>query len=112
VTEKAGGGTVFGGGTPMDDGDSDPLLPDAKEEIIRAGKGSASLLQRRLKVGYARAARILDLLEQEGFIGPAEGAKPREILHVEFTKGTDQIPTAPSHDAQEPISDDDASLRS
>lgn len=71
--------------------DSDPLLPEAKEEIIRAGKASASLLQRRLKVGYARAARLLDLLEMEGFIGPADGAKPREILKVEFTKGLDQV---------------------
>lgn len=101
VTEKSGSGTVFGGGTPMDDEDSDPLLPDAKEEIIRAGKASASLLQRRLKVGYARAARILDLLEQEGFIGPAEGAKPREILQVEFAKGTDQIPAPPRRDVEE-----------
>ncbi|OGL73854.1 hypothetical protein A3E39_01815 [Candidatus Uhrbacteria bacterium RIFCSPHIGHO2_12_FULL_60_25] len=93
VVEKRGtGGTAFSGGTPIDDEDSDPLLPEAKEEILRAGKASASLLQRRLKVGYARAARILDLLEQEGFIGPGEGAKPREILKAEFTKGMDQVP--------------------
>lgn len=85
-------GSVFGGG--MMNEDADVLLPDAKEEIIRAGKASASLLQRRLKVGYARAARLLDLLEEEGFIGPADGAKPREILKVEFTKGLDQIPAS------------------
>ncbi len=60
--------------------ESDSLLPQAKEVILQAGKASASLLQRRLKVGYARAARLLDLLEEEGFIGPGEGAKPREIL--------------------------------
>jgi S-DNA-T family DNA segregation ATPase FtsK/SpoIIIE len=60
--------------------DDDPLLPEAKEELLRAGKGSASLLQRRLKIGYARAARILDILEKQGFIGPADGAKPREVL--------------------------------
>ena len=60
--------------------DDDPLLDEAKEVIIQAGKGSASLLQRRLKVGYARAARLLDLLEKIGFIGPADGAKPRELL--------------------------------
>ncbi|HBV57755.1 MAG TPA: cell division protein FtsK, partial [Candidatus Magasanikbacteria bacterium] len=58
--------------------DDDPILDEAKEVIIQAGKGSASLLQRRLKVGYARAARLLDLLEKIGFIGPADGAKPRE----------------------------------
>jgi DNA segregation ATPase FtsK/SpoIIIE, S-DNA-T family len=94
VTEKSGTGTAFSGGIPIDD-DADPLLPEAKEEILRAGKASASLLQRRLKVGYARAARILDLLEQEGFIGPGEGAKPREILKAEFTRDMDQVPIPP-----------------
>jgi hypothetical protein len=76
---------------PGSDEDSDPLIPDAKEEIIRAGKASASLLQRRLKVGYARAARLLDLLEQEGFIGPGDGAKPREILKADFTKASEPL---------------------
>jgi len=57
----------------------DELLPQAREVIIRAGKASASFLQRRLRVGYARAARLLDLLEEEGTIGPADGAKPREV---------------------------------
>ncbi|MFA6215521.1 MAG: DNA translocase FtsK 4TM domain-containing protein [Patescibacteria group bacterium] len=64
----------------VDDGESDPLLPEAKEVIMRAKKASASLLQRRLRVGYARAARILDLLEEQGVIGPGDGAKPREVL--------------------------------
>lgn len=103
VVEKKGGmsgGNVAGG---MIDEDADPMLPEAKEEIIRAGKASASLLQRRLKVGYARAARILDLLEQEGFIGPADGAKPREILKVEFTKGMDQIAVPSAHPALEQV---------
>lgn len=84
VTERNKSQSVFsadGGG-----GDADPLLPDAKEEIIRAGKASASLLQRRLKIGYARAARIIDLLEEIGFISPADGAKPREILKADFRK--------------------------
>jgi S-DNA-T family DNA segregation ATPase FtsK/SpoIIIE len=67
-------------GQGIDDLGEDELLPEAKEVIIQAGKASASYLQRRLRVGYARAARILDLLEQQGFIGPGEGAKPREIL--------------------------------
>lgn len=62
------------------DGDSDPLLPEAKDVIMRAKKASASLLQRRLRIGYARAARILDLLEEQGIIGPGDGAKPREVL--------------------------------
>lgn len=63
-------------------GDDDPLLEEAKEEVTRAGKASASLLQRRLRVGYARAARLLDILEEKGIIGPGEGAKPREVYGV------------------------------
>jgi S-DNA-T family DNA segregation ATPase FtsK/SpoIIIE len=62
------------------DDSEDELLPEARELVIAAGKASASLLQRRLKVGYARAARLLDLLETQGVIGPGEGAKPRAIL--------------------------------
>ena len=60
--------------------DDDNLLQEAKEIIINSGKASASYLQRRLSIGYARAARLLDLLEQEGIIGQANGSKPREIL--------------------------------
>ncbi|MFH1781621.1 MAG: DNA translocase FtsK, partial [Patescibacteria group bacterium] len=62
------------------DDSEDELLVEAKEVIMRAHKASASLLQRRLRIGYARAARILDILEEQGIIGPAHGAKPREIL--------------------------------
>jgi hypothetical protein len=62
------------------DDDGDPLLNEAMEVIRQSGKASASLLQRRLKLGYARAARILDLLEEKGIIGPADGAKPREVF--------------------------------
>ncbi len=95
ITERSqGGGTVFAGDGGDDGGDSDELIPVAKDEILRAGKASASLLQRRLKVGYARAARLLDLLEQEGFIGPADGAKPREILKADL--GSDEpLPSSP-----------------
>ncbi len=67
-------------GAAMLDDDDDELLPEAQEIILKAGKASASLLQRRLRVGYARAARLLDLLEERGVIGPGDGAKPREIL--------------------------------
>lgn len=57
----------------------DELLPEAIEAVTAAGKASASLLQRRLRVGYARAARLLDMLEEKGLIGPGDGAKPREV---------------------------------
>ncbi len=104
IDRPAGGGTVFSGGS--DDGDSDPFIPDAKEEILRAGKASASLLQRRLKVGYARAARLLDLLEAEGFIGPSDGAKPREILRAEFTKEMAE-PPAPRGEPVEELANEE-----
>ncbi|HYU64852.1 MAG TPA: DNA translocase FtsK, partial [Candidatus Paceibacterota bacterium] len=60
-------------------GFNDDLYEDAKAVVISAGKASASLLQRRLRVGYARAARLLDILEEKGVIGPGDGAKPREV---------------------------------
>jgi len=60
--------------------ESDPMLEEAKQVIIENQKASASLLQRRLSVGYARAARLLDLMEEKGWIGPGQGAKPREIF--------------------------------
>jgi len=68
-------GSVIDGTEPLD-----PLYEEAKELVIEAGKASASFLQRKLRIGYARAARILDRLEERGVIGPAKGAKPREIL--------------------------------
>ena len=61
-------------------GDDDPLYDEAKEVVLHAGRASASYLQRRLRVGYARAARLLDLMEAKGVIGPADGARPREVL--------------------------------
>lgn len=79
VVEKPTGSAVSRNGFEDDLGE-DELLSEAKDLIMRSGKASASLLQRRLRVGYARAARILDLLEERGIIGPGEGAKPREIL--------------------------------
>ncbi|MFA5133469.1 MAG: DNA translocase FtsK [Patescibacteria group bacterium] len=78
VTEKQK--LQLSSGMAVDIEDADPLLEDAIELIISAGKASASLLQRRLSVGYARAARLLDILEEQGIIGPADGAKPRDIL--------------------------------
>lgn len=58
----------------------DELYGEAKTVVVQAGKASASLLQRRLRVGYARAARLLDILEEQGVVGPADGAKPREVF--------------------------------
>lgn len=78
VVEKPKRKTGVPGLEAGDDVDDD-LYEAAKEEVTRAGKASASLLQRRLRIGYARAARLLDILEEQGIIGPGEGAKPREV---------------------------------
>ncbi len=64
----------------------DELFVEAKEVILQANKASASLLQRRLKVGYARAARLLDIFEERGLIGPGDGAKPREVYSDKFNQ--------------------------
>lgn len=79
VTEpqhQAGGGGGSSGGGDADD----PLYAEAERLVIESKKASASYLQRRLRVGYARAARLIDMLEENGVVGPGEGAKPREIM--------------------------------
>ncbi|MDO8669778.1 MAG: DNA translocase FtsK 4TM domain-containing protein [Candidatus Buchananbacteria bacterium] len=78
VERQSGYSSSDGKGFYNDSGDA--LLGETKEIIRESGKASASLLQRRLKIGYARAARILDLLEEQGVIGPPDGAKPREVF--------------------------------
>jgi len=68
-------------------GGDDPLYEEAKRVVIEARKASASLLQRRLRVGYARAARLIDMLEERGVVGPGEGAKPRTVfINIEGQK--------------------------
>lgn len=79
-----GSSTVFGDKNE----EHDALYDEAKEIVMEAGKASASLLQRRLKLGYSRAARIIDELEAAGVVGPAKGANPREILAL---KSADDI---------------------
>ncbi len=70
------GGDAFGDEEEIDD----DLYEEARAAVLEAGKASTSYLQRKLRVGYARAARLIDVLEERGVIGPGEGAKPREIL--------------------------------
>jgi len=63
-----------------DEGDNDPMYGDAVRLVLEFGKASTSLIQRRLRVGYGRAAHLIDLMERDGIVGPADGPKPREIL--------------------------------
>ena len=56
------------------------MMPAAVEVILETGQASVSMLQRRLKLGYARAARIMDEMEEKGIVGPFEGSKPRQLL--------------------------------
>jgi len=80
--EQEKGNAAFGNltGNGYEDEDHDDLYEDAKQTVIDAGKASTSYIQRKLRVGYARAARLIDMLEDRGIVGPADGAKPREIL--------------------------------
>ncbi len=66
--------------TSSDEKQSDPLYEEARQIVVMAGKASTSYLQRRLAIGYSRAAKIIDLLEKNGVIGPANGSKPREVF--------------------------------
>lgn len=63
-----------------DDGDDDDMYDEAKKVVMEAGKASTSYIQRKLRVGYSRAARLMDLLEKRGVIGPADGSKPRPVI--------------------------------
>ena len=75
---------AIGGGVIWDDiladAEKDDMLEDAVKLVVESGRASTSMLQRRLGIGYPRAARLMDQLEEEGVIGPANGAKPRDVL--------------------------------
>ena len=90
-------GLVNGG---FDDDIDDDLYEDAKHAVEEAGRASTSYLQRKLKIGYSRAARMMDVLEEHGVIGPADGSKPREVL----------TRTVPVPDAADEPLDEDASF--
>ncbi|MCQ2589241.1 MAG: DNA translocase FtsK [Treponema sp.] len=77
--EEGGGEGLDLFGNPYDE---DPLYDQALEIVVQAGKASASYIQRRLKIGYNRAARLVEEMEERGIVGPANGSKPREIIHM------------------------------
>ena len=77
--EKSSGGKGGAMSEPVED-EGDELLPAAVDVVLETGQASVSMLQRRLKLGYSRAARLVDQMEQRGIVGPFEGSKPRQLL--------------------------------
>ncbi len=88
-TEATGGG-LFSSAIGGDDDVDDDLYEEAREVVISTGKASTSFLQRKLGVGYARAARLIDILEEKGVVGPGNGAKPREVIGF-AEKATEEV---------------------
>jgi S-DNA-T family DNA segregation ATPase FtsK/SpoIIIE len=85
ATPEAGKDSIFEAGFDSENedvGDEDELLGQAREIVISSGKASTSWLQRKLGIGYSRAAKLIDLLETKGVVGPANGSKPREVYGV------------------------------
>lgn len=78
------------GPTLFDDEDDDPLYEKALEIVLSQGKASASYLQRKLKIGYNRAARLVELMEEKGIVGPMQGSKPRDVMRNPDYGGTRQ----------------------
>ena len=80
VDAKVDKGKAAASDAPADGEDGDELLPAAVEVVLETGQASVSMLQRRLKLGYSRAARLVDQMEERGYVGPFEGSKPRQLL--------------------------------
>ncbi|MCI8651981.1 MAG: DNA translocase FtsK [Oscillospiraceae bacterium] len=104
VAEKEKGAKGVGGSAPEAVDDAyDELLPSAIEVVVETGMASVSMLQRRLKLGYSRAARLVDQMEEKGVVGPFEGSKPRQVLitkeqwqEMQYKQGmVDLAPDAP-----------------
>ena len=99
ITDRQKVSGVAGVGLDGNHGDEDELFEEARNIIIKAGKASTSMLQRRLSIGYGRAAKILDMLEEAGIIGPSNGSKPREVLisEAEYEASSSFMSSTPLH---------------
>lgn len=108
LDEKSGGtGDSYIGMINGDDGeDDDDLYEDARQVVIEAGKASTSYLQRRLRIGYSRAARLMDILEERGVIGAADGSKPRQVLGNGTGSADAQVDDTVPHDDDVPTDRD------
>ena len=80
----------------------EPGVPAAVEVVLETGQASVSMLQRRLKLGYSRAARLVDQMEERGIVGPFEGSKPRQLLITRAQWQEMQMGGAPAPEADEP----------
>ena len=91
-----GSGSSGSAAAETDGSDGDEMLPAAVDVILETGQASVSMLQRRLKLGYARAARIMDEMEERGIVGPFEGSKPRQLLitREQWQAIKDGVPTS------------------
>ena len=99
---KEGHGVFFGGG------DEDPLFEEVKKIVLETQKASASFLQRRLRIGYSRAARLIDTLEERGIVGPADGAKPREVYeNTGSATNIEMVPGGGLDESEETPKEDD-----
>jgi S-DNA-T family DNA segregation ATPase FtsK/SpoIIIE len=77
---EVGKNAIFDSSIDGEGGDDDDLYEEARQIVLDSGKASTSYLQRKLRVGYARAARLIDILEERGVVGPGSGAKPRTVI--------------------------------
>lgn len=98
ITSRGGSSDSVGG-----EAGDDALFEEAKRIVMQAGKASSSLLMRRLRVGYARSARLVDMLEEQGVVAPAEGNKPREVILRDEEDANFTAPPASTDDDMPPV---------